>query len=175
MAITASDIKIRYSVSAAAGNTTVGAGATSLGDQISTTDLSSGSVDALFDAVTGTEADVGDVEYRCVFVLNNHATLTLTDAYITVQSDLAGGAATAIALDNIAISAKGSASAQAATIPDEATAPSGVGAFGTGPLTIGNLAPGECKAVWIRRTVPAATSASASDGSTLRVGGDTLP
>jgi uncharacterized membrane protein len=175
MAITASDIKLRFSVSAAAGNTTAGSGATSLGDQISTTDIPSGEVDVLFDAVTGTEADAGDVEYRCVFVLNDHATLTLTDAYITVQSDAGGGATTAIALDNIAISAKGSGSAQAATIADETAAPTGVGSFGTGPLTIGDLAPGECKAVWIRRTVPADTSAAASDGCTLRVGGDTLP
>jgi hypothetical protein len=61
------------------------------------------------------------------------------------------------------------------TIANEDTAPGAAGAFGKGPLTIGDLAPGQVKGVWVRRTVPAATGALNPDGAILRVTGDTLP
>lgn len=175
MPIASADIQYRLSVAAAAGDTTAGTPATSLGDQVSTTQVTAATIGNLFDDVSGAEASAGDVEYRCIFVLNNHATLTLQNATVTVNSETAGGGSIDIALDNIAISAKGAASAQAATIADENTAPSGVGAFGKGPLSIGNLAPGQVKGVWVRRTVAASTGALDPDGAILRVTGDTLP
>lgn len=176
MPIASADIKYRLSVVAAAGDTTAGTPATSLGDQVSTTEITPAAIGNLFDDVSGSEASGGDVEFRCIFVLNNHATLTLQNATIAVLSQTAGGASIDIALDNIAVSAKGSASAQAASIPDEGTPPgASAGAFGAGPLSIGNLAPGQVKGIWVRRTVPAATSALDPDGVVLRVTGDTLP
>lgn len=175
MAIVASDIKKRFSVSAAAGDTTAGTAATSLGDQISTTDITDATLGNLFDDVTGAEALAGSTEYRCIFILNNHATLTLIGATITIQSETSGGGAITIALDNIAVSAKGSGSAQAAVIGSETSTPSGVGTFGAGPLTIGDLAPGQVKSVWLKRIVSASTAALNPDGVVLRVAGDTLP
>lgn len=175
MAIVASDIQKRFSVSAAAGDTSAGTAATSLGDQVSTTSLTDASLNNLFDDVSGSEASAGDVEYRCIFVLNNHATLTLQNATIQVLSQTSGGGSIDIATDNIAISAKGSASAQATTIADENTAPTGVSAFGAGPLSIGNLGPGQVKGVWVRRTVTAGAGAVDPDGAILRISGDTLP
>lgn len=175
MAIVASDIVKRFSVSAAAGDTTAGTAATSLGDQISTTAITDATLGNLFDDVSGAEALAGSTEYRCFFVLNNHATLTLQGATIAVQSETSGGGAITIALDNIAVSAKGSGSAQAAVIASETTAPSGVGTFGAGPLTIGDLAPGQVKGVWVKRIVGAATAALNPDGVILRIAGDTLP
>jgi hypothetical protein len=171
MPVAASDMLLRYSVSAAAGDTTAGSAATSLGDQISTTTITSAQLNNLFDDVSGSESSAGDVEYRCVFVLNNHATDSATSVEVSVQAEVASGASIAIALDNIAVSAKGSASAQAAVIADENTAPSGVGAFGAGPLSIGTMTAGQVKGVWVRRTVTAATSALANDGFTLRIAG----
>lgn len=178
MPIASSDIKYRLSVTAAAGDTTAGTPATSLGDQVSTTEITPATIGNVFDDVAGSEASGGDVEYRCIFVLNNHATLTLQNATISVLSQTAGGGNIDIATDNIAASAKGSASAQAASIADEGFnggPGASASAFGAGPLSLGSLAPGQVKGVWLRRTVPAATAALDPDGVVLRVTGDTLP
>jgi hypothetical protein len=175
MAIVASDIVKRFSVAAAAGDTTAGTAAGSLGDQISTTVITDATLNNLFDDVSGAESAAGDTEYRCIFILNNHATLTLQGATIEVLSQTSGGGTVDIALDNIAVGAKGSGSAQAATIANESTAPSGVGTFGAGPLTIGDIPPGQCKGVWLRRVVSAGAGAVNPDGVVLRVTGDTLP
>lgn len=174
MAITAADILFKLSVAAAAGNTTAGTPAGSLGDQVSTTQLTDATLNNLFDDVTGAENAASDVEYRCIFVHNAHATLTLQNATVQVLSQTVGGASVDIATDNIGNVALGSGSAQAAVIADENTAPTGVSAFGAGPLSIGDLGPGQVRGVWVRRT--AANSAALNpDGAILRVAGDTLP
>jgi hypothetical protein len=175
MAIVASDIVKRLSVTAAAGDTTSGSPATSLGDQISTTAITDATLNNLFDDVSGAEATAGMIDYRCFFVLNNHATLTLQSATVQVLSETSGGGSITIALDNIAVSAKGSGSAQAAQAASETTAPSGVGTFGSGPLTIGDIPPGQCKGVWLKRTVTAGATAVNPDGVIIRISGDTLP
>lgn len=175
MAIVAADIVKRYSVTAAAGDTTAGTAATSLGDQISTTVITDATLNNLFDDVSGAESAAGDIEYRGIFILNNHATLTLTNATIEVLSQTAGGGSIDIATDNIAVSAKGSASAQMGTIANESTAPGAASAFGAGPLALGDLGPGQVKGVWLRRTVGAGASGVNPDGVVLRVTGDTLP
>ena len=168
MSVAASDMKIRYSVtSGSAGNSTAGTRAGSLGKYISTTDVS-GSTNVFFDDVSSAEASAGDTEYSCVFVLNDHATDSALNVTVQVVSEVSGGGSTQAALDNIAASAKGSSSAQAAQVADENTAPSGVGTFGTSALSIGTLAAGQCKAVWLKRTVAASTAAISADGFTLR-------
>lgn len=171
MAIAASDIVKRLSVAAAAGNTTAGTAATSLGDQVSTTVIVDATLGELFDDVSGAEATAGDTEYRCFFVLNNHASLTYQAVTVSALSQVSGGAAFTLALDNIAVSAKGSASPQAAAIADETSAPSGVGAFGAGPLTIGDMAPGTVKGIWVRRIVTAGTGPLNPDGGVVRFSG----
>lgn len=176
-AIVAGDILFKYSVSAAAGNTTASAASTSLGDQISTTAWAGGSVNDLFDNISGAENAASTVDYRCIFVHNNNASNTYENAVVYLSAETAGGASIAIATDNIAASAIGSASAQAAVIASETTAPSGVSAFsspttaGTG-LSLGNIAPGQCRAFWVRRTA-ANTAALSGDGVTIAVAGDT--
>jgi hypothetical protein len=182
MAITATDIVFRYSVkTGAAGDSTAQAAPTnattgSLGKYVSTSAWTTGT-NSLFDNVSGDENAASTVDYRCVFVLNNHATLTLQSA-VAYFTETAAGASVAIALDNIAASAKASASAQAAEIVNETTAPGSVGTFSTAAITkaaglsIGNLAPGQVKAIWIRRTA-ANSAALDADGFTLNVAGDT--
>lgn len=177
MAIAPSDIILRLSTTAgAAGDSTAGTTAGSLGKYVSTTEVGTGA-NALFDDVSGTENAASESEYRCIFVLNNHATLTFINATIYLSAEVGGGAAIALATDNIAISAKGSAAAQAAQIASEDTVPTGVSAFSspttdaTG-LSLGSLAPGQVKAVWVRRTT-ANTVALDGDGVTLTVAGDT--
>lgn len=176
MAIVASDIVKRLSTaSGSAGDTTSSTPAASLGKYVATTAITDATLDNLFDDVSGAEALAGSTEYRCFFILNNHATLTLLGATVAVQSETSGGGSVTIATDNIAVSAKGGSSAQSATIANETSAPSGVSAFGAGPLTIGDMAPGQVKAVWVKRVVGASTAALNPDGVIIRVAGDTLP
>jgi hypothetical protein len=178
MAIISTDIQKRYSVVAGTGDSSAGAAASSLGDQVSTTAITDDTFGNLFPDITGDEAAAGVVKYRCIFVLNNHATLTLTNAQVSIASQIANGSTIAIATDNIAASAKGSGSAQAATVANENTAPSGVSAFGVGPLSLGSLTPGQVKGVWIRQTTPTGATPPGSDGVDnfiLSITGDTLP
>lgn len=174
MPIVASDIVYRLSVAAAAGDTTAGTPATSRGDQVSTTAITTATLNNLWDKVSGAEAAAGDVEYRCIFVLNNHATLTLEAAKFGITSQTAGGGTIDFGLDPTAVSAKGSASAQAVTVANESTAPAGV-TFASTEVTIGDLAPGQVKGIWLRRTVSAGAAATNPDGVILYTTGDTLP
>ncbi len=178
MAIVAGDILYKLSVVAGAGNTTGGTPATSLGDQISTTQITDATLNNLFDDVSGDENAASDVEYRCIFVHNAHATLTWTTVVVWLSAETAGGASCAIAVDDFAANPIGQASAQADAIADESTAPgAGVGAFsspttkGTG-LALGNIAAGYCRAIWVKRTA-ANTAALDNDDVTIRCEGDT--
>jgi len=176
-AIVSGDILFKYSIAAAAGNTTASAPATSLGDQISTTQWAGGALNDLFDDISGAENAASTVDYRCIFIHNNNGANIFQNVVIYLSAEVAGGASIAIATDNIAASAIASGSAQAAAIANETTAPTGVSAFsspttaGAG-LSMGNIGVGQCKAFWIRRTA-ANTSALSNDGVTIAVAGDT--
>lgn len=179
MPIASSDIKYRLSTkSGSAGDTTAQSDPdASLGKYISTTEMDlQTTLNNLFDDVSGDENAAQDVEYRCVFVLNGHATLTLQAAKLWLASVVSGGADIAIGLDPTGVVDKDQATAQAEEVADEGTAPSGVSfstpTTKTGGLSIGDIAPGYCQAIWLRRT---ATNSAAqnNDGATLRVEGDT--
>jgi hypothetical protein len=181
MAITATDIVFRLSVkTGSAGNSVTSTPAGSLGKYISTTAWTGPGPLSLFDNITGDENAASTVDYRCFFVYNAHGSLTLESAVIYVSAETAGGASVAIAVDNIGPLTLTSASAQAAEIANETTAPTGIGTWGT-PTTkaaaaaahsLGNIAPGFVKAVWVRRTA-ANTAALNADGFTVTVAGDT--
>ena len=174
MPIVAGDMLIKFSVkTGSAGNSTAGTAAGSLGKYISTTQWTGGTLHDLFDLVSASESGAGDIEYRCLFVHNNHGSLQADSCEVFIQAETAGGATIALASDNIAASAIGSASAQAAEVADENTAPSGVSSFssptGTPGVSLGNIPSGQCKAFWIKRTVAASTGAQSGDGFTLRL------
>lgn len=176
MAIVTADIKYRYSVAAAAGNTTAGTAAGSLGDQISTTDIPDATLNALFDDVSSAENAALDVEYRCLFVYNSHGSLALQSAVAWLSAETAGGSDIAIGVDPAAASAIGSGSAQAAAIANEGVAPSGVTfssptTKGAG-VSLGTIPSGQCRALWVRRTALGGAAVT-PDGVTLRVEGDT--
>lgn len=178
-AITSGEILFKYSVAAAAGNTTAGTAATSLGDQISTTQMPDATLNALFDDISGAENAASTVDYRCLFVHNSNASNTLENAVVYLSAEVSGGAGIAIAVDTTAASAIGSGSTQALTAASE-TAPgspitslsySSPTTSGTG-LSLGNIPAGSCKAFWIRRTA-ANSAALSADGVTFSVTGDT--
>lgn len=127
----------------------------------------------LFDDVSSIEAGAGDTEYRCVYIHNAHATLTLIGAKVWIQTNTpSANTDVAIALGSSGLNGTETA------VADENTAPSGLSfsqpsSFAAG-LTIGDLAPGQHYPLQIRRTVTAG-AAVASDNFTLRVQGDTNP
>ena len=179
MPITSTDIlfKLAVTTGSAGNSTTQPTPNNSLGKYISTTQLADATLNALFDDITGDENAASTVDYRCVFIHNAHATLTLIGPMLWVSAEVAGGASVAIGLDTTAASAVGASSAQALTIANELTAPSGV-TFTTpttksGGLSVGDLGPGQVKAFWVKRTA-ANSAALSNDGATFNVEGDTL-
>lgn len=177
-AITAAEIVFRYTtVSGAAGDSTAGTAAGSLGKYASITAWAGGAANDLFDDVTGAENAASTVDYRGIAVLNNNLANALQNAVVYISAETAGGASIALATDNIAASAKASAAAQMAQIANETTAPTGVSAFSS-PTTIatglalGSIPVANVKGFWVRRTA-ANSAALSSDGVTIAVTGDT--
>ena len=177
MAIVANDIKIKFSVKTGSnGNSSAGTAAGSLGKYISTTEITDATLHNLFDLVTGDDNAAADVEYRCIFFHNSHGSLSLENAVVWMSAETSGGADAAIAIDDVAASPIGQTAAQADEVADEDTAPSGE-SFSSpttkgGGLSIGTLAAGECRAVWVRRT-PLAGAAVDNDDVTIKIEGDT--
>ncbi len=176
MAITSGDIKFKLSTkSGSAGNQNAGTAAGSLGKYISTTEITSAQINNLFDDVTGDENAAEDVEYRCFFVHNAHATLTLTNAFMWISAEVSGGANIAFCVDSTAASAIGQSSFQAKEIGNESTQPTEPSFYTTttkGLNISGSLQPGYCRAFWVRRT---ATNSAAlnNDSATIKIEGDT--
>jgi len=127
-----------------------------------------------WDDTLGPESFAGDIEYRCGYILNNHATLTWLGVVIWVSAPTTSGD------DEIDIglgtTAVGTGSEQ--VIANESTAPTGVTfsrptTSGTG-LVIGDIPAGSRKAIWIRRTVNAGAAASTGNSYQLSASGQTL-
>lgn len=164
--------EIQYRLSGGASNTDPNA---SLGGAMSTAGgglITSGALNNLFDDVDGDEADSGDTEYRCIYIRNNNASLTLSAAFLWIATDSASaGSEYSLALDGNGLNGT------AETVANESTAPSGETftrpTSKAGGLSLGNIANGEFYPVWIRRVISPGASASNSDGPTLRVEGDT--
>ena len=129
---------------------------------------------SIFDDISGAEAAAGDVEYRCIYIHNEHATLSLTSAKVWIETN------TANAKDMIDIGLDLSGKdGTADTIADESTAPDPAVTFGhactsyaTG-LALGDLAAGEGYAIWIRRTITAGMTADDDEFFTIKCQGDT--
>lgn len=169
MPIANSDIKFRLSGGAANSNVN-----SSLGGAKSSVDIVDNTTGNLFDDVTGAEHTAGDVEYRCIYIHNNHGSLTLTSPVAWIQSDTTG------ADSDISI-AVGSAAVNGTeqTVANESTAPTGVTwsdaavSRATG-LALGDLPAGQHKALWIRRTITAGSTPQAADTCIIQAGGETL-
>lgn len=171
MPITSAELKhVRSIKTGTAGNSTAQADPSlSLGKYLSTT-VWAGALHDLFAAVGADENAALTARYRCIFVRNTHATLTATDVRVFLPNgDPAGGASVAIAVDPTAASAIGASAAQALEIANDTTAPAGLTwvtptTYASG-IVLGNLAPNQCRAYWVRRT--AANSAPVAAESVL--------
>lgn len=163
MAVQPTDIQFRLSGGAANSDPNA-----SLGGAKSATAVSSAQ-NGFFDIVNSTEASAGDVEYRCFYVNNANATQALQNAKIFIAANTTGS--------RIAIGLGTTPTGTEQTVANENTAPSGVtfsqpADFATG-LSMGSIGANNAHyAIWVRRTIGAATAAS-NDTFTLRVQGDT--
>ena len=126
----------------------------------------SATVDLLFDQTSAAEALAGDIEYRCVYLHNANAADTMTNAVVFI------GANTPLTSTTLDIGV-GSAAVNGTeqTILDETVAPLSVtfsapSTAATG-LALGNIPFGQHKAIWLRRTVTAASGSSANDTWTI--------
>jgi hypothetical protein len=155
----------------------VGTPGNSLGKYLSTTQVSGTPLNNLFLDITGAQNAASQVDYQCIFLLNATATgnsALNTQVFMPSASDVAGGASFAYALDTHGIVGKTQSPQQAIVIANSTTAPGGISSW-TGPsatiaggLTIGNIAPNNCIAIWLRRTA-ANTSAVNNDGGALQI------
>lgn len=127
----------------------------------------------IFDDVSSAEALAGDIEYRCFYIHNAHATLSYLAPKIWIQTNTPS-------LDTTVAIGLGTAGLNATeqTVANENTAP--VTVVFTSPvdfaggLQMVDIPAGQHYSVWVRRTVSAAAAAVA-DSFTLRVQGDTNP
>lgn len=166
MPITSTELVFRLSGGSA--NSTPAA---SLGGAISSTTMGTTTI---FDAVASSEASAGSVEYRCVYVRNNNATLTLSNARVWLSVVSSGSKAThAIGVGTSAVNGTETSVANETTAPAGVTfsAPTVIG----DALALGDLPVGQHRAIWIRRTVPSSTTPSGTDGFTINISGDSPP
>lgn len=176
-AIVPSDIVFLLSVTTgSAGYTAASAPAGSIGKYASVTPVSATALDNVFSDITGAENAADQVDYRCLFILNNTATvnpMTGTVVWLPLSGGVSGGATLALATDNFGVTPKGQTGAQAAITANSLTAPTGVSSYvspsltNAGGLAVGSVAPGYCFAIWLRRT--ATSSAALLDGFSVEV------
>lgn len=164
MAIIASEIEYRLSGGASNSNPNASLGGVKSSNAVPIN---------LFDDVSSAEAASGLVEYRCIYIHNSNASLTLIDPKLWIQTNTPS-ATTTVAV-GLGTSAQGGIEQ---TVANEGSAPFGVtfsepSDFLSG-ISLGDIPAGGHRAVWVRRTVNAGTSATA-DSFTLRVQGDTNP
>lgn len=167
MPIVAGDID--YFLSGGSANTDPNA---ALGGAISTTEIADATLHNLFDIISSDESLAGDTEYRCFYVKNSHATLTALSTKIWIQTNTPSpGTSVEIGLGSSAVNGTEQ------TVGNESTAPGSVSfsaaANEGAALSIGDLAPGETKAVWVKRIVGAAAAAYNSDSAVIRTKCDT--
>lgn len=146
----------------------------SLGGEISSFALVSGSLDGLFDRIDTNEAEKGDVEYRCVYLRNTNQTRKLLGTKIWIETGTKSPD-TAIA---ISIGSAGMNGTEP-MIPTESIEPPMN--FFEIPLqapeepNIGDLFPGDSIGLWIRWFVNTGTQSIPDDVAIIRIDGEREP
>lgn len=144
----------------------------SLGGAISSVEVVDNTINNLFALAPASEALAGSTKYRAFFIKNTHATLTAIDTVIYISSNTPStDTSVEIALADEAVGV-----GTIETIADEDTAPVGPTfstANGVGnAITIGDIAPGEMKGIWVKWIVGSATLA-VDDTMTITVRAET--
>jgi hypothetical protein len=150
--------------------------AKSLGGWISTTSCRVVGVNGFFPALSGDDNTAGAAEYRCIFLANLSSTYTwkAVVAWLAVQSQ---AALLALGVDPTSASPLATILPQARTVTTTTQAPQGVvfaspSAQAQG-IVLGDLAPGYCRALWLRRS-GAATLGHDPDAAVVQFSGTSL-
>ena len=142
-----------------------------LGGTITSNELVSASLGALFATITGAEATSGVVKYACLYIRNKNATLTLSTVkqwllYNTpsVNTEVKFGIGTSIK------------NGTEQTIANELTSPVGVSfSLATneaGSIAFPNLDADDYQSLWIELTISPGATATALDNFVIRNKGD---
>jgi len=170
MPVSAANLK--FYLSGGTGNTNPNA---SLGGARSTTVIA-GTINNLFDDVTGAESTAGSVEYRCLYFRNEDSN---ANGLINPIAWLVSNTPSATTAIYIGLDPAGK-NGTATTIVNELAAPAGVSfsapsTKGTGLTLAGTpYVQNDYAAIWLKRVVDAGTSSATTDPATLRVEGDTI-
>lgn len=123
-----------------------------------------------FDDTTDPEAVAGDVEYRCLYAHNAHATKTLSGAVAWLSANTPSGS-TVIEIGVGTSAVNGTEQ----TIANESTAPAGVSfalaSSVEGGVQLGAIPAGQHRAIWLRRTLTAGAPALDPDTFIVRIDG----
>ena len=137
-----------------------------------TTTVTDNTTHNLFDQVSGTESAAGDTEYRGVYVLNNHGSLTSQNTHVYISSQTSSADTSA----EMALAGEG-LNATMETIGNENTAPVGetfsAPSTYAGGLDMGNIPFSQRYGLWVKRIVNAGAAAVNDDACTISVGLDT--
>ena len=149
----------------------------SLGGYISITPLNvSVPINNLFDDVTGEQNEVGRVDYRCIFIRNGHAMLTLRDSKIWIEPFAGAAAMVLVGVDPIGVTKQDIVARQAAIVLSPLDAPGGVTFYRSvskvTAIPLGNLISGNVCAVWVQRSIRNVEPVD-NDGFVFRVVGET--
>lgn len=123
----------------------------------------------IFDDVAKAEAKAGDVEYRGIYIQNDHAADSMVDIKFWLEENTPGQD-----VIQIALAAEGK-NVTMATIGDEGTPPAGIDFDAVNPidytsgLACPDLAFGDFQGFWIKRTVPTGTNQAQPD-NTFKLG-----
>lgn len=167
-AIMPTDVLLKLSSpNANQGNSVAGYPGTSWGGWLSTSLLPSAILDNLFNNITGAANAAGQVDYACLFIQNNTPSsnsMMGVIAWLPASAITGTGSSVAMAADPTGITAINSNTQQALIINSSIIAPAGITSWvvptnttPTSPsyingIQLGNIAPGQCTAVWFQRT-----------------------
>lgn len=182
MPIATSEIKFYLSSGDAVSSTNTNPN-NSLGGLITTTEIVSDTAQNLFDNVSGTESLNGVTgEYRCFFIKNTNGTgLTLENARIWFSSGTTGNVTASgdddvdMALSTRAVGTSAEPVTTAYTAPNHSPDPQISFSKPTSSATalpIGNIPPGQHKAIWLRRSVNAGAGAYSNNSFSFTVEGE---
>lgn len=193
MAIISTDLK-KYLTGASSDGGAQSNPDASLGNYHSSTEITSGNDNNVFDDVSGAEASAGSTDYRVIAIKNTHATLDLTDAKVFVSTDDSNSDTTySLCLERPQSSLT---AGNAQTLSDEDTAPdlsnttyhtggawtasttcnSYANGLAVGPLDStgdADLKSGEIIFVHIKRVIGSSAAAASGVSFTIRIQGDT--
>ena len=150
---------------AASGYSMPGVPGNSLGNYVSTTQLSATYLDNLFPDLSGAQNAALQVDYQCVFIYNGNSADAMISPVAWLPLSLLGSGNTAtfaVAADTTSPSAQASGSRQALSIGNPTQAPSGVTTWyapsstSAGGVALPNIPPLNVMAVWLRRTATGA-------------------